>query len=58
MGFKLICEKCAYLHSALCHAERGETTCMLGGSGACSLKKIFLNGAICMRSGVYFATIL
>ena len=29
------------MHSALCHAERGEATCMLGGSGACSLKKIF-----------------
>ena len=35
--FKLICEKWAYLHSALCHAERGEATCMLGGSGVCSL---------------------
>ena len=44
VGFKLICEKCAYLHSALCHAERGiEATCMLGGSGVCSLEKFFFD---------------
>ena len=41
VGFKLICEKGAYLHSALCHAERGEATCMLGGSGVCSLENFF-----------------
>ena len=34
------------MHGAKRHAERGEATRLLGGSGACSPEKIFKNGAI------------
>ena len=58
MSFRVVqntfVKKWGYLHGALRHAARGKATRLLGGSGACSLRKFLMM----VHFGKYFAKIL